>query len=107
VRQKLQSDSWSNVQIVRDGRYLEAIGSKNSQTTKVAVDGESLIVRPAIGKRDRWTKFLGSLPEAPYLLRSVNLGSDVLIDTARPTHPPCARAIGAGRPAARLSPALS
>ena len=38
VRQKLQSDGWSNVQIVRDGRYFEAIGSKNGQTTKVAVD---------------------------------------------------------------------
>jgi hypothetical protein len=24
VRQKLQSDGWSNVQIVRDGRYLES-----------------------------------------------------------------------------------
>jgi hypothetical protein len=25
VRQKLQSDGWQNVSIVRDGRYLEAI----------------------------------------------------------------------------------
>ena len=41
VRQKLQSDGWSNVQIVRDGRYLEAIGSKDGNTTKVAVDAQT------------------------------------------------------------------
>jgi hypothetical protein len=35
VRQKLQSDGWSNVQILREGRYLEAMGSKNGQTMKV------------------------------------------------------------------------
>ena len=31
VRQKLQSDGWSNVQIVREGRYIEAIGAKNGR----------------------------------------------------------------------------
>jgi hypothetical protein len=41
VRQKLQSDGWSNVQIVRDGKYFEAIGSKNGETTKVAVDAQT------------------------------------------------------------------
>lgn len=41
VRQKLQSDGWSNVQIVREGRYVEAIGSKNGQATKVAVDAQT------------------------------------------------------------------
>jgi hypothetical protein len=41
VRQKLQSDGWSNVQIVRDGRYFEAMGSKDGQTTKVAVDAQT------------------------------------------------------------------
>ena len=41
VRQKLQSDGWSSVQVVRDGRYLEAIGSKDGQTTKVAVDAQT------------------------------------------------------------------
>jgi hypothetical protein len=41
MRQKLQTDGWSNVQIVRDGRYLEAVGSKNGQTTKVAVDAQT------------------------------------------------------------------
>jgi hypothetical protein len=32
---------WSNVQIVCDGKYLEAIGSKNGQTTKVVVDAQT------------------------------------------------------------------
>ena len=41
VRQKLQSDGWSNVQILREGRYLEAMGSKNGQTMKVAVDAQT------------------------------------------------------------------
>jgi hypothetical protein len=41
VRQKLQSDGWSNVQIVRDGRYLEAIASKNGQNSKVVVDSQT------------------------------------------------------------------
>jgi hypothetical protein len=41
VRQKLQSDGWSNVQIVRDGRYFQAMASKDGQTTKVAVDAQT------------------------------------------------------------------
>src|SRR5689334_1630475 len=41
VRQKLQSDGWSNVQIVRDGRYFEAIGSKSGQITRLAVDAQT------------------------------------------------------------------
>jgi hypothetical protein len=41
VRQKLQSDGWSNVQVVRDGSYFEAIGSKNGQIAKVAVDARN------------------------------------------------------------------
>jgi hypothetical protein len=45
VRQKLQSDGWSNVQILREGRYLEAMGSKNGQTMKVAVDAQTGRVR--------------------------------------------------------------
>jgi hypothetical protein len=47
VRQKLQSDGWSNVQIVRDGQYFEAIGSKDGQTTKVAVDTQTGRLRAA------------------------------------------------------------
>ncbi|UGY00826.1 hypothetical protein [Bradyrhizobium quebecense] len=41
VRQKLQSDGWSNAQIVRDGQYFEAIGSKDGQTAKVAVNSQT------------------------------------------------------------------
>jgi hypothetical protein len=52
VRQKLQSDGWSNVQIVRDGRYLEAIGSKNGQTSKVAVDPQTGRLRAADDDED-------------------------------------------------------
>src|SRR5438874_5611427 len=47
VRQKLQSDGWSNVQVVRDGRYFEAIGSKSDQTTRVAVDAQTGRLRAA------------------------------------------------------------
>ncbi len=52
VRQKLQSDGWSNVQIVRDGRYLEAVGSKNGQTSKVAVDPQTGRLRAADDDED-------------------------------------------------------
>ncbi|TAI67721.1 hypothetical protein [Bradyrhizobium sp. Leo170] len=41
MRQKLQSDGWSNVQIVRDGRYLEAVGSKQGQISKIVVDAQN------------------------------------------------------------------
>ena len=41
VRQKLQSDGWSNVQIVREGRYMEAIGSKEGKTSKVVVSAQN------------------------------------------------------------------
>jgi hypothetical protein len=52
VRQKLQSDGWSNVQVVREGRYLEAIGSKNGQTSKVAVDSQTGRLRAADDDED-------------------------------------------------------
>ncbi|RZN11475.1 hypothetical protein CWO91_08585 [Bradyrhizobium genosp. SA-3] len=41
IRQKLQSDGWSNVQIVRNGWYFEAIGSKDGQTANVAVNSRN------------------------------------------------------------------
>jgi hypothetical protein len=47
VRQKLQSDGWSNVQVARDGKFLEAMGSKNGQTIKVAVDAQTGRLREA------------------------------------------------------------
>jgi hypothetical protein len=41
VRQKLQSEGWSNIQIAREGRYLEATGSKDGQTNRLEVDPQT------------------------------------------------------------------
>ena len=41
VRQKLQSDGWSNVQIERDGRYFEAVAAKDGQNSKIVVDSQT------------------------------------------------------------------
>src|SRR5215467_4736832 len=41
VRQKLQSEGWSNIQIGRDGRYLEATGSKDGLASKMEVDSQT------------------------------------------------------------------
>ena len=41
VRQKLQSDGWSNVQIVRERQYIEAVGSKDGQTSKFVVNAQN------------------------------------------------------------------
>src|SRR5262245_19674346 len=41
VRQKLQSECWSNVQVVRAGRYFEAIASKDGQNGKIVVDSQT------------------------------------------------------------------
>ena len=41
VRQKLQSDGWSDIQIKRKGRYIEAIASKDGQDGKIAVDSRT------------------------------------------------------------------
>ncbi len=47
VRQKLQSSEWSNIQIVREGRYFEAIASKDGQNSKIAVDSQTGRLRAA------------------------------------------------------------
>jgi len=52
IRQKLQTDGWSNVQIVRDGRYFEAIASKNGQSTKMVVDSQTGRLRAATDDDD-------------------------------------------------------
>lgn len=41
VRQKLQADGWSNVQVVRSGRYLEAIATKDGHNSKLVVDSQT------------------------------------------------------------------
>jgi hypothetical protein len=42
VRKKLQSEDWSNIQIVRDGRRSEANSLKNEQTSKMKVDAQTV-----------------------------------------------------------------
>src|SRR5947208_2120553 len=41
VREKLQSDGWSNVVVLRNGRYIEATGSLNGQAGKTVVDSQT------------------------------------------------------------------
>jgi CTP:molybdopterin cytidylyltransferase MocA len=41
VREKLQSEGYSNIQILRQGNYFEAIGSKDGQPGKVVVDART------------------------------------------------------------------
>jgi len=41
VRQKLAADGWTNVQILRRGRYYEAMASKDGQTEKVTVNSQT------------------------------------------------------------------
>jgi hypothetical protein len=41
VRQKLQSQRWSDIQISREGRYFFATASKDGHTDKVAVDSQT------------------------------------------------------------------
>ena len=41
VRDKLQSDGYSNIQIVREGHLFEAMGSKEGKTGKILVDART------------------------------------------------------------------
>jgi len=41
VRQKLQTDGWSNVVISRNGKYIEVAGSRDGQASKMAVDSQT------------------------------------------------------------------
>jgi hypothetical protein len=41
VREKLRSDGYANVLIVRQGNYFEAMGSKDGKTGKVVVDART------------------------------------------------------------------
>ena len=47
IRQKLQADGWSDVAIVRDGRYFEAVAAKDGQKTRIAVDAQTGRLRAA------------------------------------------------------------
>jgi hypothetical protein len=37
----MQALGWSNVQIVRNGRYFQAIGSKGGQSNLITVDSQT------------------------------------------------------------------
>jgi hypothetical protein len=52
IRQKLQSEGYSNLQIVRQGRYFEAMGSKDGTTGKIAVDSQTGRLRGADDDED-------------------------------------------------------
>jgi len=41
VRQKLELDGWSNVEVTRKGRYIVALASKNGQKDKIQVDSQT------------------------------------------------------------------
>jgi len=41
IRQRLQSEGYSNVRVVREGGYFEAIGSKEGQTGRIIVDSKT------------------------------------------------------------------
>jgi hypothetical protein len=41
ILQKLQSEGYSNIQIARQGRFFEAMGSKDGKTGKIRVDAQT------------------------------------------------------------------
>jgi CTP:molybdopterin cytidylyltransferase MocA len=41
VREKLQSDGYSSIQIARQGNFFEAVGSKEGKPNKVIVDART------------------------------------------------------------------
>jgi hypothetical protein len=41
IRQKLQTEGYSNIQIVHDGRYFEATAAKDGNTGRISVDSQT------------------------------------------------------------------
>ena len=41
VRQRLQAEGYSDVQVVRQGRYFQATGTKNGTVSRIAVDAQT------------------------------------------------------------------
>jgi hypothetical protein len=41
LRQKMTADGWSNVQIAREGRYFQVMGSKDQHTGHFTVDAQT------------------------------------------------------------------
>ncbi len=52
VREKLQSDGWTNIRIVRDGQYFEIVAYKNDRDNKLEVDSQTGRLRPDDGDDD-------------------------------------------------------
>lgn len=52
VRQKLQSDGWTNIRIGRDGRYFQVVASMNGRDKNFEVDSQSGRLRPDDGDDD-------------------------------------------------------
>jgi len=47
MREKLQSDGWSNVVVSRNGRHIEATGSLDGEAGKMAIDPRTGRLRAA------------------------------------------------------------
>jgi hypothetical protein len=45
LREKLQTEGWSNIQIAQDGRYFRVSGYKYGKTARLAVDSQTGQVR--------------------------------------------------------------
>jgi hypothetical protein len=41
VRQKMTADGWTNVQVSREGRYFQVMGSKDQETSHLVVDSQT------------------------------------------------------------------
>src|SRR5262245_42865297 len=41
LREKLQTEGWSNIQIAQDGKYFRVTGYKYGKTAKLAVDSQT------------------------------------------------------------------
>jgi hypothetical protein len=52
VREKLQSEGYSNIQIARQGSYFEATGSKDGQTGRILVDSQTGRLAGALDEDD-------------------------------------------------------
>ena len=52
VREKLQSDGYSNILTLRQGRFIEAMGVKDGQTGKVLVDAKTGCLADSDGDDD-------------------------------------------------------
>jgi hypothetical protein len=50
VRQEMLAEGYSNPQILRQGRYFEAMGTKDGQTQKLVIDSRTGLLRSENGE---------------------------------------------------------